>query len=1542
MINTKSFFKTFLLALGLMLSTGMWAIDWTTIGWVGNSNSKFKVAAEDDANLPNVVNVQKPGWSAETGIYMTFPAAGITCSHACAVDGAGICLYISQFEKQETEVTVTYAGGSKTFYVYNADGDIDCDKSGMPQSEYDYTAFGSGNTACRFSWETLCNGNIKVTLYEPDGTVVAGTHFRGAGVKLAQMTVGSEAGSEYFTTNVNTSSNIQTFVLKDGKSIPQGTTISVANAVVEYAVAKEGNAWPSYAFTYTYGSVCAGNYPLTALALEETAVNLEMGKTLKLTPVFTPVYTSEKDLVWETSDASKAIVVNGVVTPVAAGEVTITARSAAHNTIYASCVVTVIERLSQCYGDLGHFGGAPKVHYEIVYADGNVNFELTSATGHALDFAEIQIIGVGNYGMTADGNGGYTFSHAGTLNDKWYFRFLYSDDTFGGNEMTAQNFDTNDANMRYYVVGECPAPYEAVNEDYTKLPGVTAFSETTRNEGEHPASAGIDNDLNSYWESIWDINNQYYTIDLGKECVFNTVVVRFGGHRAGKFDVEVSRDGENFSKFAEDVDGINNDDASCGGNQVIGRYVRLLLKNRPNGYGFDVKNVQIKYVSNSELTTLTASISDKYLIAGQTYNINIDARDQYGLSMDAGEVEYQVLPAAMGSVVDGRLVLNNDVRGEVTVKARVNTIESADIVKRVVTENIARGQAVVLTAEEGTRGDVNVLVDGNKGGSTWDFSNTNDNPWKVSDDPETYDRNYASWVLVDLGGVYEIDMVNVYFSGACSHGYGVWFSYDGVNYTEAYRYRRNCGENHQHTDLLYSGVSAAGVTDLGVDADAVRYVKLINTEMGNYGARMYELEIYGAESHSVVDDVAPVMTSATLFSKTTTQAVLAVAASDLDGSGEPTTIEKYMVSVNGADPVQMRSTDGKITLTGLTMGTAYEVVVKAKDDANNVSESGITVNFTTDFDSSINLALNKPVLAGYGANPGISNNGNKDDRWGTGGNPTHPDNDWWQVDLGNAYVLNNIKIYWEGAYATNYDLLGSFDGSEWFSLGHFATAPSVVSQAEAQVYPMAGQAARYVKIYANSLRNNGWGMSFWEFEVYASDVLATDDEKPVMVSASLVSVTDNSAVIAVEATDNSAVKDFHVIDALNGIDQYAVATDGNITITELAGGTAYNFTITVRDLSLNVSDNNKVVAATTTAHYTFPQETAPVPTHAQKDVRAVYSDQYTINPVWNSYRAEWGGSTMKEDVDLADDHMLKYTNLDYVGWTCAGALDARDMQVLHIDIWAENDGRLGIVPIYGGAGLTTDDNKRKIVSLVGQQWNSFDLDLAVDFAGLDLSSIFQFKYDNAVGTIFYIDNVYFWREPLSYALTTEDTDFYTFYANEEVSIPAGMKAFTGVFENGALVLNELTEVIPARTGVLVKTEVAGTYTFEGSTTNAAAVAENSLRGVAENTARTDIETAEATRLGAAVEVFVVGKKNGVVGFYKSTKETISAHRAYVPVTEAMKPAAGAPIRIVMHEDTATGMEDIATGENVVKFIENGTIYIMRNAHVYDMMGRLVK
>ena len=85
-----------------------------------------------------------------------------------------------------------------------------------------------------------------------------------------------------------------------------------------------------------------------------------------------------------------------------------------------------------------------------------------------------------------------------------------------------------------------------------------------------------------------------------------------------------------------------------------------------------------------------------------------------------------------------------------------------------------------------------------------------------------------------------------------------------------------------------------------------------------------------------------------------------------------------------------------------------------------------------------------------------------------------------------------------------------------------------------------------------------------------------DTEAPVMGTATFVSATETSITLAVTATDNVAVKCYHV--ETTGVSGDFLPQDGNIVITGLTANTTYTLVVTAKDAAGNVSANSATVA----------------------------------------------------------------------------------------------------------------------------------------------------------------------------------------------------------------------------------------------------------------------------------------------------------------------------------------------------------------------------
>lgn len=100
-------------------------IVWSAYEYIGDGagggkySNKYKISAADGMA---VVNIQRPGFAEEDGIYCTFPAGISEMSCKGAIQGAGAVLYLSSFTDQETEVIVKHGLGETKFWVWYEDG----------------------------------------------------------------------------------------------------------------------------------------------------------------------------------------------------------------------------------------------------------------------------------------------------------------------------------------------------------------------------------------------------------------------------------------------------------------------------------------------------------------------------------------------------------------------------------------------------------------------------------------------------------------------------------------------------------------------------------------------------------------------------------------------------------------------------------------------------------------------------------------------------------------------------------------------------------------------------------------------------------------------------------------------------------------------------------------------------------------------------------------------------------------------------------------------------------------------------------------------------------------------------------------------------------------------------------------------------------------------------------------------------------------------------------------------------------------------------
>ena len=416
-----------------------------------------------------------------------------------------------------------------------------------------------------------------------------------------------------------------------------------------------------------------------------------------------------------------------------------------------------------------------------------------------------------------------------------------------------------------------------------------------------------------------------------------------------------------------------------------------------------------------------------------------------------------------------------------------------------------------------------------------------------------------------------------------------------------------------------------------------------------------------------------------------------------------------------------------------------------------------------EYDVNFALASNGATATASSGNADAAIDGNNGTRWES----AFTDDETFTLNMGKARTFNYIRINWEGAYCTQFELTYSTDGVAYQPL---YTETALAAAGWQEIYFEAPVTAQYIK-YHGTKRATGYGQSFYEFQVYGTPWKDSGDtEKPVMGAATVASKTGTSAVINVAATDNGEVVAYHVVDAANNIDVKLGAIDGKITINNLVGGTTYNFVITAIDGGENESENNAVVTVTTDAYTTEPTVAAPVPTWPADQVKSLYSNSYPFAPAsLNSYNEGWWAPPVMTEKAIEGNNYLHY-NLAQAGMIGVQFAETSviTMEYFHIDVWASKDGTITIRPITVGG-----PEPRKTLELVGGKWNSFDIPMT-DFAGHDWTKLFQYTIENweaggLTGEYIAVDNVFFYRttaiedteKPANVKATAVSTDYFS-------------------------------------------------------------------------------------------------------------------------------------------------------------------------------------
>jgi hypothetical protein len=276
------------------------------------------------------------------------------------------------------------------------------------------------------------------------------------------------------------------------------------------------------------------------------------------------------------------------------------------------------------------------------------------------------------------------------------------------------------------------------------------------------------------------------------------------------------------------------------------------------------------------------------------------------------------------------------------------------------------------------------------------------------------------WIYVDLGSTRTISRVVLNWEAAYATAYQIQTSNDAVTWTT----------------IFSTTTGDGGIDDLAVSGSG-RYVRMYGTARATpYGYSLWEFEVYGSSGPTA---------TATATSRP------------------------------GSTPT--------FTATATRTSTATATRTATSTATTQATPTSVTCSTNT------NIALNKPAYSSFYqdaahapkyAVDGTRDGGTADNRWASAWMPTA----WLTIDLGAVATIRSVQLYWESAYAANYDIQVSNNNTTWTTVTSVAGNTS-----QTNVLNFASPASgRYIRMNGTARRvfDGGYqyGYSLYEFEVY--------------------------------------------------------------------------------------------------------------------------------------------------------------------------------------------------------------------------------------------------------------------------------------------------------------------------------------------------------------------------------------------------------------------------------------------------------------------------
>ena len=571
---------------------------------------------------------------------------------------------------------------------------------------------------------------------------------------------------------------------------------------------------------------------------------------------------------------------------------------------------------------------------------------------------------------------------------------------------------------------------------------------------------GLANDGNSStrWSSTFT-DGQWWQVDLGSAQQVSSVTLNWETAYASQYKIQLSTDGTNFTDAATvsiSAAGVKTTTFT----PTTARYVRVLGVTRATIWGISLWDAQVfgpgggggSVPVNSTPPTISGLAQQGQTLSATTgtwtgsptsfsyqwQRCNSSGASCAPISGAAATATYPLATADVGQTVRVAVTATNGSGPSQPANSAVTAVVTA------VPTDLALGRPASASSSYSSAYLPGLANDGNSS-TRWSSTFTD-----------------GQWWQVDLGSAQQVSSVTLNWETAYASQYKIQLSTDGTNFTDA----------------ATVSISAAGVKTTTFTPTTARYVRVLGvTRATIWGISLWDAQVFGpgGGGGSVpVNSTPPTISGLAQQGQT-------LSATTGTWTGSPTSFSYQWQRCNSSGascaPISGAAATATYPLATADVGQTVRVAVTATNGSgpSQPANSAVTAVVTA---VPTDLALGRPASASSSYSsaylPGLANDGNSSTRWSS----TFTDGQWWQVDLGSAQQVSSVTLNWETAYASQYKIQLSTDGT------NFTDAATVsISAAGVKTTTFTPTTARYVRVLGVT-RATIWGISLWDAQVF--------------------------------------------------------------------------------------------------------------------------------------------------------------------------------------------------------------------------------------------------------------------------------------------------------------------------------------------------------------------------------------------------------------------------------------------------------------------------